>query len=151
MTKAEREEREYNSLFKDERFAKKAWRELIGKSLEGAGKKLPEMTDPKTGELTLQSQIDKMAYDNVKARLVEEGLDREPMQAELLVECNVIKSRFTDTTFNVILDRTAGKVKEEISMSSNQFETMSDDELIALKKYRAEKELKLQKAQKDDV
>ena len=140
MTKAEREEREYKSLFNDERYAKKAWREIIGKSLESPAKSLSSVIDIKTGEETLQSKIDQMAYANVKSRLLAEGKDREPMQAELIVECNIIKARFTDSTFNIILDRTAGKVKEEVSVSSSPFEDLSDDELQALLAYRKSKE-----------
>ena len=55
MTKEERETREYRSLFSDERFAKKAWKELMGYSLEGTGKPLPTSFDPKTNQPTFQS------------------------------------------------------------------------------------------------
>lgn len=138
MTKKEREEREYRSLFADERYAKRAWRALMGSALEGEAKPLPLIIDPKTGEPTLNSEIDIMAYNNVKARLMKEGKDREPMQAELIVECNIIKARFNDSTFNLFLDRTAGKVKDEVSVSTNQFESLSDEELELLRKHRDE-------------
>ena len=142
MTKEEREEHEHKSLFADERYAKKAWRGFISKSLEGEAKALPASYDPKTGEQTFQSQVDQMAYDNVKARLKKEGLTREPMQAELIVENNILRARFTDTTFNTLLDRTAGKVKEEINVSKSQFEELSDEELELLAKFRDSKEEK---------
>ena len=142
MTKEERQEREYKSLFADERYAKKAWRGFISKSLEGEAKALPASYDPKTGEQTFQSQVDQMAYNNVKARLMKEGLSREPMQAELIVENNILRARFTDTTFNTLLDRTAGKVKEEINVSKSQFEELSDEELELLAKFRDSKEEK---------
>ena len=138
MTKTEREEREYRSLFKDERFAKKAWKEFIGDSLQGTGKQLPMQIDPKTGEPTFTSLLDQTAYLSVKDRLRERGIDREPMQAELIVECNVLRARFNDTTFNTILERTAGKVKEEISVQQNEFESLTDEELELLAKYREE-------------
>lgn len=138
MTKEEREKREYNSLFKDERYAKKAWREFIGTSLQGPAKPLPETYD-KDGQPTFQSQLDQMAYQNVKARLKEQGLSREPMQAEIIVESNVLRARFSDTTFGTILDRTAGKVKEEVSVTSSPFEELTDDELEALAAYRTQK------------
>lgn len=140
MTKSEREEREYKSLFSDERYAKKAWRQLIGQSLEGSGKKFQIMVDPKTQEQTLQSRVDEMAYNNVCERLKLEGKDRQPMQAELIVESNIIRARFTDTVFNTILDRTAGKVKDEIYVNAGQFEELSDEELALLAEYRENKE-----------
>lgn len=141
MTDKEREEREFISLFSDQRYAKKAWRELIGNALQGQARPLPEVVD-KEGQPTLQSNIDRMAYDNVKARLLAEGKAREPMQAELIVECNILRARGTDAAWGTILDRTAGKVKEEITLSNNPFEDLSDDELEALRQYRESKTVK---------
>lgn len=138
MTKSEREEREYKSLFTDERFAKKAWKEFIGTSLQSPGKALPTQFD-KNDNPTRESDIDAMAYQNVKTRLKEEGLDREPMQAELIVEAAVIRARFQDSTFNTLLDRTAGKVKDEINVNTNPYEDLTDDELEALAAYRENK------------
>lgn len=150
MTKKEREEREYISHFTDERYAKRAWKSLIGSSLESSGKCLPDIIDPKTGELSFQSQIDKMAYENVKARLESEGKSREPMQAELIIECSILRARFTDTTLNTILDRTAGKVKEEIAVSTSPFEELTDEELELLAKYRDSKESNVSKEQEEN-
>lgn len=135
MTKNEREQREYISLFTDERYAKKAWKNIIGSSLESNGKSLPTMYD-KNGEVAQVSVIDEVAYQNVKNRLEKEGKVREPSQAELIVESNILRARFNDTTFNTILDRTAGKVKEEINVTGNQFEELTDDELNLLLEYR---------------
>ena len=139
MTKKERELREYKSLFSDERYAKKAWKEIIGASLESPARILPSTVDPKTGDLTFQSQLDQQAYNNVKARLKEQGIDREPQQAELIVECNILRSRFNDTTFNMILERTAGKVKEELAVNKSAFEDLTDEELEVLQKFRETK------------
>ena len=47
MTKAEREEREYKSLFTDERYAKRAWKQMIGKSLQSDAAILPAFYDVK--------------------------------------------------------------------------------------------------------
>lgn len=140
MTKEEREVREYKSLFADERYAKKAWKELMGAALEGNAKPLPTTYDPKTGEPTFQSQLDNMAYNNVKNRLLSQGLEREPQQAELIIESNILRARFTDTTFNTLLERTAGKVKDEVNLVTNQFEELTDEELAALAALRKEKE-----------
>lgn len=140
MTKQERESREYISLFADERYAKKAWKELIGASLGSSAKPLPVTYDPKTGEPTFQSALDEMAFNNVKTRLREQGLDREPQQAELIIESNILRARFNDTTFNTILERTAGKVKDELSIVPNQFEDLTDEELELLATHRKSKE-----------
>ena len=150
MTKTDREQREYKSLFTDERYARKAWKDFIGRSLEGVGKPLPAQIDPKTGEQTFNSLLDQQAYNNVKARLEADGQDREPMQAEIIVECNVLRSRFNDVTFNTILDRTAGKVKDEISITPNEFESLSDEELALLAKYREEQAMSNDTEEKKD-
>lgn len=139
MTKEEREVREYKSLFTDERFAKKAWKDIMGRALEADGKPLPTSYDPKTGAPTFQSEVDAMAYHNVKERLKAQGLSREPMQAELIVENSILRARFTDTTLNTVLDRTAGKVKDEINVTGNAFENLTDEELELLAAHREEK------------
>lgn len=139
MDKVEREKREYHSLFADERYAKKAWKEFFGQALAYKGKALPTILDPKTGEPTFQSLLDLEAYNNVKARLMEQGIDREPMQAELIVECSVIRSRFDNNLFNTLLDRTAGKVKDEIMVNKSPYEDLTDEELELLAETRAKK------------
>ena len=136
MTKKERETREYISVYADERYAKKAWKQVIGSSLESAAKPLPTSYDPKTGEPTFQSQLDAMAYNNVKERLRAQGLEREPQQAELIVESHILRARFTDTSFNTILERTAGKVKDEITVNKSVFEDLTDEELALLAAHR---------------
>lgn len=138
MDKKTREELEFMSLFGDQRYSKKAWRKVMAESLAGTAAKLPERTD-KDGQQTLDSMIDEMAYKNIKARLEAEGKSREPMQAEMIVECNIIRARFNDSPFNTVLDRTAGKVKEEISITDNPYEDMTDEELEVLKAYRDKK------------
>ena len=80
-----------------------------------------------------------MAYNNVKARLKEQGKDREPQQAELIVENNILRARFDNSTFNNLLDRTAGKVKDEINVTANNFEELSDEEIEALVAFRKQK------------
>lgn len=138
MTQSEREQREFISRFTDPKYAKKAWTQFIATSLASDAKALPAQYDPKTGDKTLLSAIDEMAYNNVKARLQKDGLVREPMQAEIIAESNVIRARFTDTTLNIVLDRTAGKVKDEISVTGNAYSDLTDEELALLAKYREE-------------
>lgn len=137
MNKVEREEREYHSLFSDERYAKKAWKEFFGQSLSSSGKALPPTVDPKTGETTFASKLDQEAYFNVKKRLQEEGKDREPMQAELIVECSILRARFDNNLFNTVLERTAGKVKDEITVNKSPYEDLTDEELELLAEHRA--------------
>lgn len=146
MTKPEREEREYRSLFTDERYAKKAWKQFVDKSLQSDAVFLPDFVDHQ-GNTTPQSAIYKQAYSSVKNRLVSEGYDREPMKAEIIIEAAVIRAAFDTSTLNVILDRTAGKVKEEISIGVGQYEELSDEELQLLASHRAKQ---LSKPEGDD-
>ena len=136
MTKREREEREYKSLFTDERYAKKAWKQFIDKSLQSDAVSLPDFVDHQ-GNTTPQSEIYRAAYISVQKRLEKEGLDRLPMKAEILIEASVIRAAFDTSTLNVILDRTAGKVKEEINIGTGQYEDLSDEELTLLASHRA--------------
>lgn len=141
MTKTEREEREYKSVFTDERFAKKAWRELIGKALNSDACKLPIMTDGKDNE-TKESVIYRHAYNSVKARLEAAGYTREPSHAELIVEANLIRATMDNGVFNTILDRTAGKVKDELNLSTSQFAELTDEQLELLAAHEAAKQKK---------
>jgi len=140
MTKPDREQREYLSLFTDERYAKRAWKQFINKSLQSDAAILPYFQDA-SGQITPQSRIYEEAYKCVEDRLKAEGLDRAPMKAEVLIEASVIRAAFDTGTLNVILDRTAGKVKEEISIGTSQFAELSDEELELLAMHRA-KQLK---------
>lgn len=136
MDKPTREEKEYKSLYTDERYAKQAFKKLLDKSLQSDAAKLPAFTDA-GGNVTPQSEIYQAAYIAVQARLEKEGLSRKPMKAEVLIEASVIRAAFDNSTLNLILDRTAGKVKEEISIGVGQFEDLSDDELALIAEKRA--------------
>ncbi len=136
MNKAEREEREYKSLFSDERYAKKAWRMFIGKSLESDAANLAVFTDA-NGRVTPQSEIYQEAYIAVQKRLEKEGFSRKPMKAEVLIEAAVIRAAFDTSTLNVVLERTAGKVKEEVTIGSGPYEDLTDEELALLTAHRA--------------
>lgn len=141
MTKKEREEREYRSLFTDERYAKKAWRQFIGESLQSDAAFLAEIVDAK-GNPTRDSIIYNTARENVKARLKAQGMDRPPMKAEVLVEANVIRGAFDTTVFNTVLERTAGKVKDEINVTGGAFADLTDEQLEILAAHEAAKKAK---------
>ena len=149
MTKTEREEHEYKSLFTDERYAKKAWKALIGQSLQSDAADLPEFVDAK-GVVAPQSIMYKVAYNNVEERLKSKGMNRKPMKAEVLVECNVIRGAFDNQVFTTLLERTAGKVKEELNVITGQFEELSDEELTKLKEMRDAKQLENKSGDDDD-
>lgn len=138
MTKEEREQREYKSLFTDERYAKKAWKEIMGKALNADACKLPPIEDGK-GNQTAQSIIYNEAYKNIKARLEAQGFTREPTQAELIVEANLIRAAMDNGVFNTILDRTAGKVKEELNLSTSAYADLTDEQLEVLAAYEESK------------
>jgi len=143
MDKVTREKKEYDSLFGDERYAKKAWRNFITKSLQSDVTILPDFEDGKGG-VTPQSVIYKAAVESVRKRLKAEHIDREPMKAEVLIEASIIRAAFDTSTLNVILDRTAGKVKDEISIGTSEYANMSDEELLLVAEYRKEKAKELQ-------
>lgn len=149
MDKERREELEYKSLFEDERYAKRAWKKIIAGSLQSEAAVLPTIVD-KNGNTSPQNELDIMAYNNVKRRLEAEGKSRKPMQAELIVENAILRSRFNDSAFNMLLERTAGKVKDEIAVSASQYEEMTDDELEALQAYREQKLLAEAQKQTED-
>lgn len=140
MTKTEKEELEYKSLFTDKRYAQKAWQKFIGESLEAKAVMLPSFEDAK-GNVSPQSVIYDAAVAQVRKRLKERGIDRDPMQAEVLIEANVIRAAFDNNVFNTILERSAGKVKDELEVSRSDYEHLTDEELALLAKHREDKKL----------
>lgn len=140
MTKAERELCEYKSTYTDKRYAEKAFKAIINASLQSEAGALPAMYDKQGNELP-QSVLDRQAYENVKRRLLAQGLDREPQQAEMMIENAILRSRFDNATFNTMLERTVGKVKDELVVSANEYETMTDEELELLAAHREQQKL----------
>lgn len=140
MKKAERELCEYKSIFTDKRYAEKAFKSIINASLQASAGPLPIMYDKQGNELP-QSTLDRQAYQNVKQRLLAQGLDREPQQAEMMIENAILRSRFDNATFNTMLERTVGKVKDELVVSANEYETMTDEELELLAAHREQQKL----------
>lgn len=140
MTKSDREVREHQSLFSDERYAKQAWKQLMGRALDSPAAKLPHFEDAR-GNTSPQSLIYEEAYRQVKARLKEDGLSREPSKAELIVESNIIRASFDTSVFNIVLDRTAGKVKDEITVGVGAFEQLTDEELELLAQHKKQKQI----------
>ena len=140
MTKAEREICEYKSTFTDKRYAEKAFKAIINASLQSEAGALPAMYDKQGNELP-QSVLDRQAYENVKRRLLAQGLDREPQQAEMMIENAILRARFDNSTFNTMLERTVGKVKDELVVSANEYETMTDEELELLAAHREQQKL----------
>lgn len=152
MDKSKREELEYTSLYTDERYAKKAFKTMIGASLEGEATVLPDFLDAK-GNIHPNSVIYTQAYQNVENRLRKQGLSRKPMTAEVAIEANVIRMSFDSTVLNTLLDRTAGKVKDEISLSNGNFDEISYEDLVAMKAARKlrEEQAKLSEGGESDV
>lgn len=140
MTKAERELCEYKSTYTDKRYAEKAFKAIINASLQSEAGALPTMYDKQGNELP-QSVLDRQAYENVKRRLLAQGLDREPQQAEMMIENAILRARFDNSTFNTMLERTMGKVKDELVVSANEYETMTDEELELLAAHREQQKL----------
>lgn len=136
MNQSEREEREYKSLFEDERYAKKAWRKFIATSLESDAAILNDFYDH-NGNITPQSEIYRKAYWAVEQRLRDQNIQRKPMKAEVLIEAAVIRASFDNSALNTIFDRTAGKVKEELTIGVGQYESLTDEELQLLAAHRA--------------
>lgn len=140
MTREEREQKEHEYLFSDERYAKRAIRNIMADSLKGPAPR--RMDYFVKGEPSVQSVIYANAWDICKARLTEQGKMRDPMIVEVQIECANLRGAMDNNTWNTILERTAGKVKEEISVSASQYEELSDEELAVIAELRERQMLK---------
>ena len=140
-----RERKEMENLFSDPKFFRAALKS-VGQAiaLQPATKPVPIVD--KDGNETVNSQIESYSYKNLSSDLKKLcKTEREPTEIEMILHCQMIKAR-TDTSAAVFIrDTLGGKPVDETKMDatvSNPYESMTDEELEALAKFREEKAAK---------
>ena len=140
-----RERKEMENLFSDPKFFRAALKS-VGQAiaLQPATKPVPIVD--KDGNETINSQIESYSYRNLSDDLKKLcKTEREPTEIEMILHCQMIKAR-TDTSAAVFIrDTLGGKPIDESKVDatvSNPYESMTDEELEALAKFREEKAAK---------
>ena len=138
-----RELKETMNVFSDPKTQREAWRSLGVKLLNNPATKAPEQLD-KDGNPTLASSIEQYTYRQlVKDIKRSEQPDREPTEIEMILACQMVKARF-DTQAAIFVRDTLGakpvdESKMDATLSANQYEQLTDEELELLAAHRAQK------------
>ena len=138
-----RELKETMNVFSDPRTQREAWRSLGIKLLNNPAAKAPEQLD-KDGNPTLASSIEQYTYRQLVNDIKRsEQPDREPTEIEMILACQMVKARF-DTQAAIFVRDTLGakpvdESKMDATLSANQYEQLTDEELELLAAHRAQK------------
>lgn len=138
-----RELKETMNVFSDPRTQREAWRSLGIKLLNNPATKAPEQLD-KDGNPTLASSIEQYTYRQLVNDIKRsEQPDREPTEIEMILACQMVKARF-DTQAAIFVRDTLGakpvdESKMDATLSANQYEQLSDEELELIAAHRAQK------------
>lgn len=141
-----KESREYNemkNLFADPKFSRQAWRSVGAAILQNPASKPVQVYD-KDGNPTLQSEIESYSYTKLKKDIAElQKQDREPTEIEMILQCQIVKARCDTSAATFVRDTLGAKPVDESKVDaniSNPYESLTDEELEALAKMRADKE-----------
>lgn len=146
-----RELKETMNVFSDPRTQREAWRSLGIKLLNNPATKAPEQLD-KDGNPTLASSIEQYTYRQLVNDIKRsEQPDREPTEIEMILACQMVKARF-DTQAAIFVRDTLGakpvdESKMDATLSANQYEQLTDEELELLAAHRAQKAADDQRSQ----
>lgn len=146
-----RELKETMNVFSDPRTQREAWRSLGIKLLNNPATKAPEQLD-KDGNPTLASSIEQYTYRQLVNDIKRsEQPDREPTEIEMILACQMVKARF-DTQAAIFVRDTLGakpvdESKMDATLSANQYEQLTDEELELLAAHRAKKAADDQRSQ----
>lgn len=140
--KNEREQKEMENLFKDPKFARKAWQH-VGIAIANSPASKPFVTHDKEGNPTLQSDIETYSYNQLHKDLESLGKEsREPTELEMIMKCQMIRARYDTSAAVFVRDTLGAKPVDETKLDAkmtNPYESLTDEELEMLAEMREKK------------
>lgn len=129
-----REQREFETLFKNPKHARSMWAQnVIDRYCKPALRPI-SITD-KDGNLTPTSQVELAVWNHLKSELEEMGLDRLPTEGEMMEACQQYYARHNASSYTARRDSMGAKpideTKQQVSVN-NPLEDLSDDELLVM-------------------
>lgn len=148
----DRNKKEIESLLKDPKYARKAWK-AIGTIIAASPAKRPvEPIYDKDGNIALPSLIEQYSYNSLKKDLDSLGdFRREPTELEMILQCQMVKARYDTAAATFVRDTLGAKPVDETKLDaqlSNPYESLSDEELEMIQEMRERKALEAAEAQK---
>ena len=148
--KSRREHLEMLNVFSDPKFSRQAWKAVGSAILQNPATRPVHQYD-KDGNETFASTIEDYSYNQLKSDLKKLGEeDREPTELEMILTCQIVKARYDTAAATFVRDTLGAKPVDESKLEANvtnQFETLSDEELELLAKHREQQ----QKENSDDT
>lgn len=141
-TKQLREQREFETLFKNPKHARAMWSREVCERYGKPALKPIAITD-KDGNLTPTSQVDIAVWNHLLQEIRATGSERLPTEGEMMEACQQYYSRHNAAAYVARRDSMGAKPVDETKQSlsvNNPLEDMTDEELLvmqeALEKYR---------------
>ena len=131
-----REQREFETLFKNPKHARAMWAQTVIDRYARPALEPILITD-KDGNLTAASQIELAVWKHLKAELEEMGLDRLPTEGEMMEACQQYYSRHNASSYTARRDSMGAKPIDETKQQvqvTNPLENLSDEELLVMQK-----------------
>lgn len=129
--KSEREQKEFETLFKNPKHARYAWQEKVLQRYCKPAMKPIDIVD-KDGELTKESQVEKGVWKQLIEEFKVEGIDRLPTDGEMMEAMQAYYARHNAGSYVARRDGMGAKPVDESKLTSvpfNPYEGMSDEEL----------------------
>lgn len=150
-----REQREFETLFKNPKHARSMWADNIIKRYAKPALEPIAIYD-KDGNLTPTSQIELAVWKHLKRELEEMGVDRLPTEGEMMDACQQYYARHNAAAYTARRDSMGAKPVDETKQNvsvNNPLEDLSDEELLVMQKaledYKAQQTAQLTEGKKE--
>ena len=140
--KRTREQKEMENLFADPKYCRQAWK-AIGQAILCSPAVKPIVRTDKDGNAEFSYTLEKYTYEALQRDINELGKEqREPTELEMILSCQMVKARYDTSAATFIRDTLGAKPIDETKMDAtvnNPYESLSDEELEAIKAMREKK------------
>lgn len=131
-----REQREFEAIFKNPKYARTAWAEkVIERYSRPALEPIPVYD--KDGNLTPTAQIEQAVWNHLLQELKDRGLNRLPTEGEMMEACQQYYARHNPSAYVARRDSMGAKPVDETKQNlqvNNPLEDLSDEELLVMQK-----------------
>lgn len=131
-----REQREFETLFKNPKYARSMWaKNVVDRYTKTAFEPISILD--KDGNETKESQIERAIWKYLNEELKNAGFDRLPTEGEMMEACQAYYARHNAASYTARRDSMGAKPIDESKQShtlNNPFEEMTDEELLVMQK-----------------
>lgn len=148
-----REQREFETLFRNPKHARKSWAQNILNRLTRPAIEPIYIAD-KDGNPSPTYVIEKAIWDHLCQELKDAGLDRPPSEGEMMDACQQYYSRHNAASYTARRDSAGAKPIDETKQNiavDNPLEGLSDEELFVMQQALGEYREKLEQIRVKEI